>query len=73
MTDPTPTLRDLFETVLALAPAERAAFLSAHCPDPDQRAAVERLIAADDDGGARFLDRSFDELLEHVGAPERDT
>jgi tetratricopeptide (TPR) repeat protein/tRNA A-37 threonylcarbamoyl transferase component Bud32 len=72
MTDPTPTLRALFETALALAPAERAAFLDAHCPDPEQRAAVERLIAADDDGGARLLDRSFDELLEHVGQPERD-
>jgi len=72
MTDPTPTLRELFETALALAPAERAAFLDAHCPDPGQRAAVERLIAADDDGGARLLDRSFDELLEHVGQPERD-
>jgi len=72
MTDPTPTLRELFETALALAPAERAAFLAAHCPDPARRDAVERLIAADDDGGARLLDRSFDELLEHVGNPERD-
>src|SRR6185503_4324977 len=72
MTDPTPTLRELFETALALAPAERAAFLAAHCPDPARRAAVERLIAADDDGGARLLDRSFDELLEHVGQAERD-
>src|SRR4051812_12631733 len=72
MTDPTPTLRELFETALALAPAERAVFLNAHCPDPARRAAVERLIAADDGGGARLLDRSFDELLEHVGAPERD-
>ena len=72
MTDPTPTLRELFETALALAPAERAAFLDAHCPDPAQRAAVERLVAADDDGGARLLDRSFDELLQHVGNPERD-
>ncbi len=35
---------------------------------PQQRAAVERLLAADEDGGARVLDHPFDELLDHVGA-----
>src|SRR6185312_5908831 len=72
MTDPTPTLRELFETALALAPAERTAFLDAHCRDPEQRDAVMRLIDADEAEALGLLDRSFDELLEHVGNPERD-
>ncbi len=73
MTDPTPTLRELFETALALAPAQRAEFLDARCADPARRAAVERLLAADADGGARLLDDSFEHLLERVGDPEHDT
>ena len=70
MTDPTPTLRELFETALAMAPAQRAAFLHTHCRDAAQRSAVERLLAADEDGGARVLDHPFDELLDQVGAAE---
>ena len=72
MTDPTPTLRELFETALALAPAERVAFLDAHCADPARRADVERLLDADADGGVRLLDDSFDHLLERVGAAEQE-
>ena len=70
MTDPTPTLRELFEAALAMAPAQRATFLDAHCRDDAQRAAVERLLAADEDGGARLLDHPFDQLLDQVGATE---
>jgi hypothetical protein len=47
MPQPTPTLRDLFETALALAPTERVAYLDAHCRDPAQREAVLHLLAAD--------------------------
>ena len=72
MTDPTPTLRQLFEDALALAPAERAAFLQARCRDADQRAAVERLLAADADGGARVLDDPVDSLLDRLGESDQD-
>jgi len=72
MTDPTPTLRELFEAALALAPAERGAFLAARCADGERRAAVEQLLAADADGGARVLDESFDELLERVSDDSLD-
>jgi serine/threonine-protein kinase len=67
MSDPTPTLRELFEAALALAPEERAAFLAERCRDIGRRAAVERLLAADAEGGARVLDDSFDALLDRVG------
>ena len=40
-------LRELFEAALALAPAARAAFLDAQCPDPTVRARVESLLRAD--------------------------
>jgi tetratricopeptide (TPR) repeat protein/tRNA A-37 threonylcarbamoyl transferase component Bud32 len=74
MTDPTPTLRELFEAALALAPAQREAFLEARCgDDPVRRAAVERLLAADADGGERLLDDPFDELLERVGDAAEDS
>jgi len=65
-----PTLRTLFEEALALAPAERAAYLERHCVDAEQRAAVERMIAADADDGSRMLDRSFDALLDRIGETE---
>ena len=73
MTDPTPTLRQLFEDALALAPGERAAFLSDRCGDAAQRAAVERLLAADEDGGERLLDQPFDNLLGRVGDAEEES
>jgi len=74
MTDPTPTLRELFEAAVALAPAQREAFLEARCDgDPVRRATVERLLAADADGGERLLDDPFDELLERVGDAAEDS
>ena len=66
MTQPTPTLRDLFETALALAPGERAAYLDAQCRDIAQRDAVLHLLAADAAGDAHLLDRPFDDMLGRV-------
>ena len=60
MTDPTPTLRELFETALALAPAERARSSTRAAPIRRGARDVERLLAADADGGVRLLDDSFD-------------
>ncbi|MET0227048.1 MAG: serine/threonine-protein kinase, partial [Dokdonella sp.] len=65
MTDPKPPPRDLFETALALASAERGAFLAAHCTDAAQRALVERMLDAD--AAAHVLDDGFDVLLDRVG------
>jgi serine/threonine-protein kinase len=59
-------VREMFEAVLALDPAQRAAWLDEHCTDSAQRAAVERLLAADA-ADARVLDQPFDQLLGHVG------
>jgi serine/threonine protein kinase/tetratricopeptide (TPR) repeat protein len=41
----------LFHAVLAQPPADRAAYLTAHCPDPDRRRKVEDLLAAHDRAG----------------------
>src|SRR5450755_3299796 len=38
----------LFHAVLAQPPAERAAYLGAHCPDPELRRRVKDLLAAHD-------------------------
>jgi serine/threonine-protein kinase len=55
----------LFESALDLPAAERPAFLDRECAgDPDLRGEVERLLAADGEGGAEFLERSPIELLE---------
>ena len=45
MTDPTPSLRELFESALALAPHERPAWLLASCPDAGDRATLERMCS----------------------------
>jgi serine/threonine-protein kinase len=42
-----PSLRELFEAALPLPAAARAQLLAERCPDPQQRAQVERLLAAD--------------------------
>src|SRR5579871_183228 len=72
MTDPTRTLRELFEAALALAPAQRAAFLDVHCRDARERAAVERLLSADASGGADVLDHPFARLMDDVNAADPD-
>ncbi|MEO7432367.1 MAG: protein kinase [Dokdonella sp.] len=70
--DTTP-LRELFEAALALAPEERVAYLDARCHQPAQRAAVERMLAADVTEDAQVLDRPFNDLLERVGDIETET
>ena len=42
-----PSLRELFEAALPLPAAARARLLAERCPDPQQRAQVERLLVAD--------------------------
>ncbi|HRQ63676.1 MAG TPA: serine/threonine-protein kinase, partial [Xanthomonadaceae bacterium] len=42
-----PSIRDLFEAALGIEPNARTAWLQAHCPDPDRRIAVERMLDAD--------------------------
>jgi serine/threonine-protein kinase len=71
MNQPTPTLRDLFEQALEQRADARAAWLDAHCSDPAQRDAIERLLATDAAADAHLLDRSFDDLLGRI--PETET
>ncbi|MEO8808896.1 MAG: protein kinase [Rhodanobacter sp.] len=49
--DPTPTLRELFETALTLRADARAEWLGKHCRDANQRSEIERMLAADTLGG----------------------
>ncbi|MEP7041591.1 MAG: serine/threonine-protein kinase [Dokdonella sp.] len=72
MTDPKLPTRELFEVALTLAPPERAAYLTQNCADARQRAAIERMLAADADGAARVLDGPFDVLLGRVGETEAE-
>ncbi len=58
----------LFERALEVDPAERAAFLSRSCPDdPELRARVEALLAADEGADAYFAD-----LARRAGLPGVD-
>jgi serine/threonine-protein kinase len=41
------SLRELFEQALAVPAPQRARWLDEHCPDPDRRTALERMLAAD--------------------------
>lgn len=43
----TPSLRELFEAALPLPVAARVQLLAERCPDPQRRAQVERMLAAD--------------------------
>ena len=72
MTESALTLRDLFESALALTGADRAAYLAANCSDPSLRAAVDQLLAADTAGAAQVLDRPFANLLGIIGDVEQD-
>ena len=53
-------LRAAFDALVDIAPPERAAWLEANIADPDERAALLRLLAADSGDG--FLDTS---VVEH--------
>ena len=64
-------LRELFDAAVAIAPAQRAAFLARHCVDAQHRAALERLLDADEDVSARMLDQPLDAMLERTGVERR--
>ena len=65
MQETPPSLRELFDACSDLPPAERAAYLAAHCADPARRERVQRLLHADsrDDnlfaGGAQASARAI--------------
>jgi serine/threonine-protein kinase len=71
MTPPTSALRDLFDTVLALDPAQRAAWLDARCA-PEERARIERWLAADASDGDPWDDFCVDRLADSLDAFEAD-
>ena len=60
-------LRELFEEVVALDPHDRAAYLDRHGVSAAQRAAVDRLLAADKIGAPRLFDKPIDAILERLG------
>jgi serine/threonine-protein kinase len=60
-------VREWFERALEFEPDQRMHWLSVHCADPEQRAAVERLLAADSREDARVLDDPLEQLLGRVG------
>ncbi|MBO9664337.1 tetratricopeptide repeat protein [Dokdonella sp.] len=60
-----PTLRELFERAVPLAPAERAAFLAA-CADANLRERLRRLLDADD-RGAGSLGSNVETVADRLG------
>jgi serine/threonine protein kinase/tetratricopeptide (TPR) repeat protein len=66
-TDPK-LVRDMFHAAVELPAAERTAYLSNKCDDPDVRAAVERLLAAHDEP-ASLLNRPAPGIPTGVYAP----
>src|SRR5690349_17856435 len=67
MTIPSQNLRDLFEAALALAAAERSAFLDAQCPDPAVRARIESMLRADATAGEPVSSAGLDHLVQAIG------
>jgi len=64
-----PTLRELFDACLDMAPAERDAFLRAHCDDAAVRGRVERLLNADTDDD-RLFDGGAQAAAQAIGESE---
>ena len=64
---PSKNLRDLFETALALAPDERAAFLDAHCADASARARLDAMLRADASDDEPVSSRGVDRLSRAIG------
>src|SRR4051812_46107236 len=60
-------LRDLFESALAVAPAARAAFLDAQCPDAAVRARVESMLRADASEDEPVSRSNLDHLAQAIG------
>jgi tetratricopeptide (TPR) repeat protein len=66
-------VEQLFESALALRPADRAAFLDQSCPhDPELRRTVEELLAADASAGSLLEHPPFDFLAPAELCPPRD-
>ena len=64
-------LKQLFEAVCGLAPAEREAYLARECPDDAElRAEVLELIAADEAGAGDALDRALSDRSDTPPASE---
>src|SRR5258706_10107688 len=61
------TLRSLFDQASELEGAARAQFLATHCRDAAQRAALERLLAADAEPAEGILARGPAELAQALG------
>jgi serine/threonine-protein kinase len=61
-------LRDLFERAVDVCAAEREAWIDAHATNPGERAALRRLLAADD--GSGFLDTPATEHAARFAADE---
>lgn len=61
------SLRELFESALALDGLARAAFLDAHCVDRGERARVEALIAADADADEPLAEGAVERLAQAIG------
>ncbi len=61
------TLRELFEAALALAPAEREAFLATQCPDAAMRAQLDAMLRADATAGEPVSHRKLAELADALG------
>lgn len=67
MSSSIPTIRELFEAAIALDAPARAEFLEQHCPDPERRAQVEALIAADEDAGEPLQTGAIDRMASAMG------
>ena len=67
MSSSIPTIRELFEAAIALDAPARAEFLEQHCPDPERRAQVEALIAADDVAGEPLQAGAIDRMASAMG------
>ena len=60
-------LRELFETALALAGPERAAFLDAHCADAAGRARIESMLRADESADEPVSSGRLGQLARAIG------
>jgi eukaryotic-like serine/threonine-protein kinase len=65
--EPSPSLRELFDEAVMLAPDERAGFLAARCADPTLRSSVERLLAADAAGDAAWFSGGAEAAARAIG------
>jgi serine/threonine-protein kinase len=68
------SIRDLFDAAVALDAGARNAYLDRHCADPQQRARVEALLAADADADEPLEGDGIERIAEAMGpARARET